>query len=292
MQSSNAKLAITGANGFIGKHFVKRLKNTNINFVSLDNRYPFDIEPSLVGVNTIIHLAGLAHGKANSEELSFSINCLYPICLAKLAKHHGVNRFIFVSSANVNSIQKNPFFDGNAHFKSQDFAALHKLKAEQALLKLVDTEFSVVILRLPLVYAADAPANFSKLLSLALKLPVQPFGLANAKRSYLSIDNLTSALAHLVDDKSNVTDVFNLTDDCDLSTKDLISGIRTAFGYSTRHLPIPPNIIRLPLSFIGKSNLLDIFFNENRLDITKFKNTFGWNPVEKPSEALNKLREQ
>lgn len=290
MKLRGVKLAVTGANGFIGTYLAKKLRASEVAYEPLTTRYPFRKTPNLVGLDTIIHLAAIGHGKIQKESDSLSVNRDYPIELGILSKKQGVRRFVFISTVNVYSTEKQNSIDESEKVEPITYSEIHKYHAENKLLSLADNDFSVIILRIPLVYASDAPANFSKLLTIAKNFSIQPFGLANNKKSFLSINNLTSALIQVARDTSNISGCFNVTDGYDISTKELVNTIRLGFGLKTYQIPLSPALLRIFAMLIGKKNQFEVLFNERRIEIGKFRTTFGWEPVEKPSEALMNMR--
>lgn len=290
MQLSNAKVGITGSSGFIGQHLVSYLSSQSMPYISLSDRYPFESGPELSDVQTIVHLAGLVHGKSKSKSESKAINGDFPIELATIAKKEGVKRFIFISSVNIYQENSSGLISEEHVANPISYQAIHKFHAENELLKLCSNDFSVVILRLPLVYAYNAPANFSRLMTISRKFALQPFALAEKKRSYLSIDNLMSAIFHVLKDRTNVSGCFNVTDCCDISTKELITNIRHGFGLKTYQVPIPPKFIKILFIIFRKEKMFTSLFCENRFDSEKFQNTFCWEPVKDPFDALANMR--
>lgn len=185
------KILITGANGFIGRalsgHLVSSAKYSVVGtYRRPSTDVPSDIQMfstgevdgntdwnrALQGVDTVIHLAARAHVlNAGSEDpvTEFErINVEGAINLAKQSIKAGVRRFIFISSIGVNGAEthKSAFTENDEPRPHADYAR-SKLKAERELAELLAGEsMELTVIRPPLVYAAEAPGNFNRLLSL------------------------------------------------------------------------------------------------------------------------------
>lgn len=110
------------------------------------------------------------------------------LALASQAIAQGVKRFIFISSIGVNGnlTRESPFSECSKEEPHADYAK-SKLEAENALKSVVQgSGMELVIIRPPLVYAANAPGNFRRLLKLVeMGMPL-PFGSVRNLRSMVS----------------------------------------------------------------------------------------------------------
>ena len=107
-------ILITGATGFVGCKLIKLLENYVYKIKVLSRQQHPDYKtivcdlaqekiPNsvILSVDTIFHLAGLAHDQRDTskvEHLYRSINVNSTFQLAKLAAQKGVQRFVFISS--------------------------------------------------------------------------------------------------------------------------------------------------------------------------------------------------
>jgi UDP-glucose 4-epimerase len=85
-------------------------------------------------------------------------------------------------------------------FNPKTFYGWSKMLAEEKITPLVDDNFVVAIIRAPMIYGKGCKGNYSILSKYAEKLPVFPD--IDNKRSMLYIDNLSSFLKKLIDNKS------------------------------------------------------------------------------------------
>ena len=113
---------ITGATGFIGQHFLgadrlccDHFKGVDIRVLSRKDHSKYetvicDLQADLIpnntldGVDTIFHLAGIAHDRRDAneiEDLYRRVNVDATVKLAELAVKSGVKRFVFVSSVKL-----------------------------------------------------------------------------------------------------------------------------------------------------------------------------------------------
>ena len=217
------KILITGASGFIGRAVLLAIKEIDGWEPSVVLRRP-DNDPVFAGVaavrahidenfewpvssdkfDCVIHCAGRAHviNEAAVDPLSEfrKVNLAGTIAIAKAAAAAGVRRFVFLSSIGVNGSATNlNAFDENSLPAPAANYALSKLEAEQALLALqAETSMEVVIIRPPLVYAANAPGNFQRLLRLVRSRAPLPFAGVKNKRSMVALENLVDFILRCV----------------------------------------------------------------------------------------------
>lgn len=192
------KIGILGENSYIGKSFSRHANNVlNIDtacFISRNDEWKGE---SFSDLDVIIHVAGIAHVSTSDsmESLYYSVNRDLPIAVASKAKMEGVKQFIFLSSIivygedTIITIETKP--------KPANFYGKSKLQAENALLALADNNFTVTIIRTPMVYGQNCKGNFPSLIKLARKTPIFPD--FNNQRSMIYIDNLSAFIARCIE---------------------------------------------------------------------------------------------
>ena len=146
----------------------------------------------------------------------------------------------------------------------------------------------VVIIRPPLVYGKRAPGNFAKLRQLVhLGFPLPFRGVSNF-RSFLGIDNLINFITHCIDHPSAGNQVFNVTDDSDISTVAFMNLISRTLHKKIILFSLPENVLRSIFSLMGKKDDYIKFTGDFQLDISKSKNFINWSPKFTIEEQLIK----
>ncbi|MCL1145217.1 NAD-dependent epimerase/dehydratase family protein [Shewanella marinintestina] len=296
-------ILITGSSGFIGRNFPsstdKKLKyvvrsnknNDSDNFfiANLDRFTCWD--GAFDGVDSIIHLAGLAHSKGFSEQDYLDVNVEGSLHLAREAARSGVKRFVFVSSILVNNIDNTMLQDGlDAHGNSPYITS--KLLAERGLKEVsLKTGMELVIVRSALVYGADAPANFGSLTRLVKLLPLLPFGAISNKRSFIAVQNLSDLLLKCATHSSASGRTFLASDCRTVSMKEFTTAIAHGLNKSAFQVPIPVPILRKLAQFFGKSNMLEQVLMDFEIDSSDLYNVLGWKPPYTMEQAMASLSE-
>lgn len=261
---------ITGGTGFIGKHFE--------NAPSLDLRNP--IQTSLLEkYETVIHLAGLAHG-FYSHEYYKAINVDLALKVASAAHESGVKRFVYLSSANIN----------NYGVSSKHISSKYKLLAEKKLKSLCSqTGMQLVIVRAPLVYGSNSPGNFGLLTKLISKSPILPFGSIANKRDFIAVQNLVDLLIVCSRHPDAPGNIFYASDNETVSTKDFTNLIAAGLAKDVIQLPIPVTLIRLLGKIIGKPAAVEQLVEDYQVDSSSLKNILGWTPPYSMQQAMQLL---
>ncbi|MBQ5558506.1 MAG: NAD-dependent epimerase/dehydratase family protein [Lachnospiraceae bacterium] len=152
----------------------------------------------------ILHLAGIAHvnAKNDMEQEYYKVNRDLAVDSCKKAKEDGCKQFVFMSSIIVygESTSLKPFMiDKNTKPCPNGFYGNSKLQAEEEIKKMSDADFSVAIVRPPMVYGKNSKGNYRKLAKMAGTFPVFP-NMKN-QRSMIHIDNLCEFLRLLIENE-------------------------------------------------------------------------------------------
>ena len=281
------KIAVTGAGGFIGSALTQVLIGEGHDVLPLSRNELSD--PDFSGVETVVHCAALAHrtGAERPDADTFdAVNHRLAVELATKAKAAGVRRFVFVST--IYTIAGNPSpLTPDMPLKPRDDYGRAKAKAEADLRKINGIE--IVIARPVLVYGPGARANLKALIKLCNSGLPLPFGLANNRRSFVSLENVAHALTFLsVAPAEKVAGrVFHLAEPQPRSTKELVTKLRAALGKPVRLAPVPPVFMRLLLSVVGKSGLYDQLYGDLVADSSSLTEAgFDYLPGDQQLEAM------
>jgi nucleoside-diphosphate-sugar epimerase len=181
------KILLTGHKGYIGTVMVPMLVAKGYEVIGLDSdlyeRSTFgeglpeipeikkdirDVEPSdLIGFDAVLHLAGLSNdplGNLNAD-LTYEINHLASVHLAKLAKEAGVERFIFSSSCSNYGAGGEDWLTEESPFNPITPYGISKVRVEQDVAQLADDNFSPTFLRNATAYGVSPRLRFDLVLN-------------------------------------------------------------------------------------------------------------------------------
>lgn len=237
-------------------------------------------------VETVVHCAAIAHGKAGDVR---EVNVFGTRRLARQAAEAGVHRFVFLSSIGVNgNVSAGPFTETDAP-NPWGLYAHSKWEAEQALWEIHrETGIDIVIIRPPLVYGADAPGNFGSLVGWVEKGLPLPLGAIHNKRSLVALDNLVDLIITCIDHPAAANQVFLAGDNEDLSTTELLQGVAKAMGKPSRLVPVPAGLLMFGATVLGKKAMARRLLGSLQVDISKARSLLGWQPPLSVEEGLKR----
>ena len=298
------KIAVTGANGFIGAALTHELceKGYDVRGIvrskerSLNRNSRLEIfavgeinsdtnwNDALKGIDVVIHLASRVH-----KLIDVSINPLADYRgvntggtqkLAEMSAQAGTRRLIFMSTIKVNGEKTTgAAFTENHTAPPQDPYAISKWEAEQALRNTSDAAgLEIVILRPPLVYGQGVKANFLRLLDMVNKNIPLPLSMVNNKRSMIYIGNLVDAIIKCIEHPNAVNKTFLVSDGQDISTPDLIRMIAGAMGKKARLFPCPAPLLKMIGNVAGKSDEIERLTGSLQIDSAKIRRELSWTP--------------
>jgi nucleoside-diphosphate-sugar epimerase len=308
------KTLITGATGFIGSHLLPRLiaeghdvvaalrNRTSATKLSQSiaqiivgeiNRHT-DWHQALVGIDTVIHLAGRAHilQEVGDPEAEFmEINFYGTQNLIRQAIAAGVKHFIFISSIGaVTSQSDRPLTEATSPHPNTPYGR-SKLRAEQSLIELTEnTSMTWTILRPTLVYGAGNPGNMASLVKLIKSRLPLPLGAIDNRRSFLYVGNLVDAIAVCSSHPSAKNQLFLISDAEQISTPTLIDRIARSLNTPVTLLPIPPQMLKflgnlgdmgqsiLKKSLPLNSGVINKLLASLAVDSSKIHTTLHWQP--------------
>lgn len=261
------RVAIVGGTGFIGSHAMNAFIDTGLSVFGLSRHsntgcYAVDYEDltdlaaALKGVNSVVHVAGLAHlsskSVADAENAYYSANVRVAANVAEAAIAAGVERFVLLSSAGVFGFQSPPGgFNDSMEPRPYDPYTKSKLEGERRILEIASGHMELVILRPPMVYGPNAPGSFRRLhkwVERGLPLPV---GRICARRSFIGIRNLCSALvAAEASSQAGILPMI-VADREPVSVGEFAKEIALVAGRRSRILPVPRKVLEYGLSLIG-----------------------------------------
>ena len=265
------KALITGGRGFVGSYFLNH-STLSMDSCSLRDNPIENID--FTKFDTVIHLAALVHQMKDAPESEYyKINRDLTINVATQAKLAGVKHFIFFSTIKVYGefTEGNNVITEDSVCDPKDAYGKSKLEAEKLLSNLEDENFTVSIIRIPLVYGPNVKGNLISLVKLVDKFPILPFGNINNKRNLVFVGNLLKYVEQIVLLKQG--GVFLICDLTPISTTDLIRKIAKVFNKKRVLLPIPKLIQNLLLRTYPKLGIR--LFGDLHLDNSKTRKKLG-----------------
>jgi len=255
------KIAVTGAGGFVGSHLCVAL-------VAAGHEVR---EPSaLQGADAVVHLANIAHRKADEDELR-RVNVEGTRRLVRNAAAAGVPRFLYLSSVKVHGErttgtplrEESPLAPADAYARS-------KLEAEEVLAASAK-EIATVVFRPPLVYGPRVKANFLALLKAIARGWPLPLASVDNRRSMLYVGNLVDAILLGLASPDAVGRTYLVCDADAHSTADLCRTIGAALGRPARLFSCPPAVLGVLPALRRLTDSLEV-------DASAIRLALGWSP--------------
>jgi nucleoside-diphosphate-sugar epimerase len=182
------RILVTGDKGYIGAVMVPMLVREGHTVVGLDSDWfedsafgkPLGAAPSnkkdlrdvqasdLEGFDAVVHLAGLSNDPLGdlNPQLTYEINHVASVRLAKLAKEAGVKRFLFSSSCSTyGAAGGEALLNEEAEFRPVTPYGRSKVLVEQDVVKLADSNFSPTFLRNATAYGVSPRLRFDLVLN-------------------------------------------------------------------------------------------------------------------------------
>ena len=291
------KVLVTGADGFIGRRLCTLLAQRNFEQIKIVHGehvmqhsvdcWAMHIGPetdwwgALSDVETVVHLAGIAHCRAD-EDVYRHVNIEGTACLARQAVLKGVRRMIFVSTVQAADPGTNPY-------------ALSKRAAEQELQKIAaQSAMELVIIRPTLVYGAGVKGNLRSLLKWVQYGIPFPVCRPSVERSLLSLDNLCDVLRFCLESSSCGGKVFTVCDDRSLCLEELVDLMAYYLGKRIIQIPLPRTLMQYVgqgLSFLTQTNgnKLEPLYTSFTADNSEIKKQLGWQPPFSVEQGIEQM---
>lgn len=259
---------VTGAAGFLGRHFLAALAERGVPAVALVSPrseaagLPGDPTvvradlaradappPALPAVDCVIHLAARVHrlrDRAADPLAAFrAVNVDGTLRISRAAAAAGARRFLLMSSVKAMGEERDGAFDESLPCRPTSPYGESKLEAERAILELAERRgLHATVLRLPMVYGPGNKGNMLRLLAAAAAGRKLPLGAVRNRRSLLFAGNaVAAALLALASDRARGR-VYLVADGPPRSSGELYAAICEAMGRPPLLRAVPPALLR------------------------------------------------
>jgi nucleoside-diphosphate-sugar epimerase len=263
---------VTGADGFLGRHFMAELAARGIparamiipgapdpalpggpQIVRADLLDRPSLDAAVMDISHVIHLAArvqIVNDPAPDPEKAFhEVNVEGTRRLLEAAARAGAGHFLLMSTVKAMTERQAGQFDETSPPRPTTHYGRSKLAAEAAMFELAAAcNVQAVALRLPIVYGPGAGGSAIKQLDAARLGRKLPFGRIRNRRSMVYVGNVVDAALRAVDSPAGAGKVFLVCDERPYGTAEVYSQICRAMGK-------PPLLRNVPvwlLKFAGR----------------------------------------
>jgi nucleoside-diphosphate-sugar epimerase len=288
------RVLLTGASGFIGRGLIGPLAKQGFK-VRAASRNPDNIASGsevervampdlsrpanwsglLAGTTHVVHLAGIAHAPGLVPDgLYHRINAEAVGELAEQARGT-VERFVFVSSVRAQAgLSADHAISEQDAPQPTDVYGRAKLDAERLV---AASGVGYTVLRPAVVYGKGVKGNIATLATLAKTPMPLPFAGLDNHRSLLALDNLVSAIAHVLTAGTARNETFLVADTEPITIADLVSAMREGLGRSPHLVKVPARAVMRLMKSFGKEADWERISGKFVVDVAKLRGT-GWKP--------------
>ncbi|MDO5896974.1 NAD-dependent epimerase/dehydratase family protein [Agrobacterium sp. Azo12] len=297
-------IGVTGASGYIGSAVVRTLSETGPVF-AIGRAETCDVLPAnavwrsmsvnqptpslFEGCDSVIHLAGLAHaqGGVSGEKDFDAANRQLAVDCALAAYNSGVKRFVFVSTMAVHGNWSINPIRADSELRLDTPYARSKWAGEQALRELCfSLNMELCIVRPAMVYGYQSPGNFARLLKLVeFGMPL-PFKSMTSKRSFTSVQNLSSFLIACTQAELPEISTFVFGDGSDWSTLELVTKIANFKNLRLRLFSIPSFVFSRASEFAGRKREYESLSKPMTIEWEHAWNECKWSPPYTPESCM------
>lgn len=301
------RILVTGASGFVGRALVTELATAG-HTVRAAMRQPADVfqrtvevvavsdltrpvewRALLKGVETVVHLAGIAQtGAGIAEDAYDRVNRLATAELANTAHAVGIRHLVFISSIRA---QSGPISAGLLRETDEprptEAYGRSKLAAEEAVRA---ANVPHTILRPALIYGPGVKGNLARLMTLAQSPWPLPLGLCRNRRSLLARGNLIAAIHVALESPNARNETFIVADPTQLTLADIVTELRAGEGRSPGLLPVPPPLLAAAMKAMGRDDEWQRLGGTLVADPGKLIGA-GWKPVIDTRAGLREMAE-
>jgi nucleoside-diphosphate-sugar epimerase len=226
------RLLIAGGGGYLGSVLIPKLleRGYRVDVVDLfwfGNHLPRNVAilnkdifhlttEDLEPYEQVIFLAGLSNDPMAeySPSKNFIFNAAAPAYLAYIAKIAKVKRYIYASSCSVYGYTENELYDESRPVSSSYPYGISKLQGEQAVMQLIDDNFSVISLRKGTISGYSPRMRLDLIINTMFKTAMRDRTITvnnpSIWRPILSIEDAATAYIRAIEANARISGVFNV----------------------------------------------------------------------------------
>jgi nucleoside-diphosphate-sugar epimerase len=263
------QVVVTGAGGFLGKHLVSALAVAGHGGVAVSRQSARILPPRWRGakrpeflatgpvaaVDWVVHLEVKQHipqpTVCDLEEFQ-RVNVEGTAAWLGWCARHDVTRFAYLST--IKAVRPNPAGatdEGAAGPPASPYGA-SKWNAEQLVRQwaAADARRAVLILRPAVIYGAGCTANVASMRNAIVQNRFFLVGLNDNIKSLVAVENVTAALAFLLERARPGCEIYNLVDDASFSVREIDARLRSRLG-KTGNSPSLPRFVAVAAALTG-----------------------------------------
>ena len=322
MGKQTSLVLVTGGTGFIGQRLVAALRRSGIAVRVLTRRRDEDrsarldeglslisgdlsVRASLHGlcdgVESVFHLAGLAHTEPRAHE-DYAANqwCTTVTGTENLLEEAAgkVTNFIYISSVKAMGEGGLAELSETAVPHPQDTYGKARLEAESRVLEFARHGTRACVLRLPMVYGAGCKGNVPRMIEAVDRNRFPPLPAMHNRRSMVHVDDVVQAALLAAQSSRASGQVYIVTDGHTYSTRQIYVLICRALGKPVPGWTVPVGllrsaatagdlvgaILRKPLPF--NTDVLDKLLGSAWYSSRKITEDLGFHPTRDLASAL------
>jgi len=296
------KILITGATGFIGQHIVRVCADTGLEVIPTGNKSNADwkdyfqyfqsdlttpnvLDEKLIGVDCVVHSAGLAHQFKGVKDSSLfhKINAEATANVARSAVQAGVRHFILISSVSVYGANGGVNSNENSPCNPQDLYGKSKLEGERLTVEICDkSKMSLTILRPAAVYGEGDKGNVMRLLRLIEGGRFIWIGNGSNRKSLIHVEDVARACLAVIEKESE--GVFNLASTPN-TMREIVNGLADALGRKPSRLGVPSFLVKPALKITPDAfglarikSTVEKWLSDDTFDGSEFQRVFDFQP--------------
>jgi UDP-glucose 4-epimerase len=294
-------MLVTGASGFVGRALTTELAEAG-HSVRAAMRQPADIfprsveviavsdltrpvewRPLLRDIDTVVHLAGIAHAPGQlPDEVYARINTDAVGELARAAKGR-VERFVLMSSVRAQAgLSADHVISETDKAEPTDPYGRSKLAAERLL---AESGVNFTVLRPAVVYGRGVKGNIASLATLAQTPMPLPFGGLDNRRSLLALENLAAAIELVLTSQDAEGETFLVAESEPVSVAEMVAAMREGLGRAPHLIRVPLGGVKRLMATFGKEAEWERLSGNFVIDAAKLR-AIGWTPRVKTPEGL------